>query len=85
MADQIDKFKETFVCKDNKIELNTIDGFQGREMDVIILSLVRSNSNSNIGFVANTRRINVAITRAKYLLVVIGNIETLKKDKFWKN
>ena len=77
MTDQIDKFKEKFVCV-NKIELNIIDGFQGREMDVIILSLFRNNSNSNFGFIGDKRRINVAITRAKYLLVIIGNIKYSK-------
>lgn len=85
MADRINNFKDTFDDDQNNIEFNTIDGFQGREMDVIILSLVRSNKNSNIGFLTDRRRMNVAITRAKYLLVVIGNIKTLKNDTFWKN
>mmetsp|Transcript_63832 Transcript_63832/g.54136 ORF Transcript_63832/g.54136 Transcript_63832/m.54136 type:complete len:86 (+) Transcript_63832:848-1105(+) len=85
MADKINNFKDAFDDDQNNIEFNTIDGFQGREMDVIILSLVRSNKNSNIGFLKDRRRMNVAITRAKYLLVVIGNIKTLKNDKFWKN
>lgn len=85
MADRINNFKDTFDDDQNNIEFNTIDGFQGREMDVIILSLVRSNKNSKIGFLTDRRRMNVAITRAKYLLVVIGNIKTLKNDTFWKN
>lgn len=63
------------------IEVNTIDGFQGREKDVIIFSTVRSGDT--IGFLADTRRMNVAITRAKFGLWVIGKMECLEKNRDW--
>lgn len=78
---QIEKLKETlkhFV----EVEIGTSEYFQGREKQVI-LSTVKSNSN-NVGFLNNERRLNVCLTRAKSLLIVIGNAETLQKDKMWK-
>lgn len=61
-------------------EINSIDAFQGREKDVVILSMVRSNSEGNVGFLGEMRRINVAMTRAKKQLVIIGDSETLSRD-----
>ncbi|APT74995.1 hypothetical protein XO10_00210 [Marinitoga sp. 1135] len=58
--------------------VNTVDGFQGRENDVIILSLTRSNDEGTIGFLKDERRLNVAITRARKKLIIIGDISTLK-------
>lgn len=66
------------------IEVSTIDAFQGQEADVIILSLVRSNPEGKIGFLSDYRRMNVALTRAKKKLVVIGDSATLANDKFYK-
>lgn len=63
--------------KGMQIEVDTIDGFQGQEKDVIYLSLVRSNDRGEIGFLADERRLNVALTRARMLLVVIGDSATL--------
>ena len=61
----------------SKIVVNTIDGFQGQERDVIYISLVRSNEQGEIGFLSDERRMNVALTRAKRKLVVIGDSATI--------
>lgn len=65
------------------IVVNSIDGFQGQERDVIYISLVRSNSNGEIGFLADERRLNVAMTRAKKKLVIIGDMSTLSQSKLF--
>lgn len=76
---------ESIVLKDisQLITIQTIDGFQGQERDVIMISLVRSNSRSEIGFLSDTRRMNVALTRAKKKLVVIGDSATIGNDSFY--
>ncbi len=65
------------------IKVSTVDSFQGQEMTVIIVSLVRSNQDGNIGFLKDYRRMNVALTRAKEQLVVIGDSSTIGLDKFY--
>ena len=65
-----------------KIEVSTVDGFQGREKEVIIISMVRSNAHRNIGFLANEKRMNVAVTRAKRLCVLIGDSHTVSANTF---
>lgn len=66
----------------NRIEVNTVDGFQGREKDVIIISCVRT-SRSGIGFLDDDRRMNVALTRAKKSLIVVGNAQALQCSSSW--
>jgi predicted DNA helicase len=68
-----------------KIVVKTVDGFQGQERDVIYISLVRSNSTKEIGFLNDIRRMNVALTRAKEKLVVIGDSSTLANYPFYKS
>nr|MBA3899531.1 AAA family ATPase [Bacteroidota bacterium] len=65
------------------ISIKTVDGFQGQERDIIYISLVRSNENGDIGFLTDYRRMNVALTRAKKKLVVIGDSATLSYHKFY--
>eukprot|EP00761_Pharyngomonas_kirbyi_P009747 gb/GECH01009765.1/.p1 GENE.gb/GECH01009765.1/~~gb/GECH01009765.1/.p1 ORF type:complete len:861 (+),score=178.79 gb/GECH01009765.1/:1-2583(+) len=67
------------------IQVYTIDGFQGNESEIIILSCVRSSNQRGIGFVQDVRRMNVALTRAQHQLIVLGNSETLSKNKAWSD
>lgn len=66
------------------ITIATVDGFQGQERDVIIISLVRSNENGEIGFLRDLRRMNVAITRARMKLIILGSVSTLTRHPFYK-
>lgn len=66
------------------ISINTVDGFQGQERDIIFISLVRANDEGQIGFLSDLRRMNVAITRARMKLIILGDAETLCKHKFYK-
>ena len=66
------------------ITINTVDGFQGQEKDVIFISLVRANDKGHIGFLNDLRRMNVAITRARMKLVILGNSDTLRKHSFYR-
>lgn len=66
------------------ISVNTVDGFQGQERDMIIVSMVRSNDKGEIGFLSDLRRMNVAMTRAKSKLIIVGNKDTLAHNKFFR-
>jgi len=66
-----------------EVVISTIDSFQGQEKEIVILSLVRSNDESKIGFLADYRRMNVALTRAKEQLFVIGDSSTIGNDPFY--
>lgn len=66
------------------ITVHTVDGFQGQERDVIMISLVRANDNGQIGFLSDLRRMNVAITRARMKLIILGNSATLTKHAFYR-
>ncbi len=65
------------------VEIGSIDSFQGREKEVVILSLVRSNDNGEVGFLSDTRRMNVGMTRARRLLIVIGDSATISRHPFY--
>jgi superfamily I DNA and/or RNA helicase len=79
-------FEENFIIPEDfqsKISVDTIDSFQGQERDVIFISLVRSNQQGSIGFLTDIRRMNVAMTRARKKLVVVGNSETICQNEFY--
>ncbi len=65
------------------ISVNTVDGFQGQERDVIVISMVRSNDDGQIGFLRDLRRMNVAITRARMKLIILGDVPTLTRHPFY--
>ena len=66
------------------ISVNTVDGFQGQERDIIVVSLVRSNDDGQIGFLRDLRRMNVAITRARMKLIIIGDKDTMTRHPFYR-
>jgi superfamily I DNA and/or RNA helicase len=66
------------------ITVNTVDGFQGQERDVILISMVRGNDEGRIGFLGDLRRMNVAITRARMKLIILGDTSTLSKTRFYR-
>ena len=81
--DQVDLLYQH--CKLENIEINTVDGFQGREKEMIIFSSVRSNYKGNIGFLRDLRRLNVALTRARRKLVFIGDSDTISKHETYES
>ena len=76
--------REEFRKDRHLITVNTVDGFQGQERDIIMISLVRSNEHGQIGFLSDLRRMNVAMTRARMKLLIFGNSETLSHSAFYK-
>ncbi len=77
------RWQKFFRTLRGQITVNSVDGFQGQERDVIILSMVRDNEKGTIGFLRDLRRMNVAITRARMKLIILGNAETLSQHKFY--
>lgn len=78
------KKKEFFKPFRQLISVNTVDGFQGQERDVILISLVRANDEGQIGFLRDLRRMNVAITRARMKLIILGDASTMTRHPFYK-
>ena len=78
------KKKEYFKAFRQLITVNTVDGFQGQERDIIVISLVRSNDEGQIGFLRDLRRMNVAITRARMKLIILGDAQTLTRHSFYR-
>ena len=76
--------KEYFRPYRRMITVNTVDGFQGQERDIILISLVRSNDGGDIGFLRDLRRMNVAITRARMKLIILGSAQTMTSHPFYK-
>jgi predicted DNA helicase len=76
--------KEYFKPFRTLISVNTVDGFQGQERDIIVISLVRSNDEGQIGFLRDLRRMNVAITRARMKLIILGDTHTMTRHPFYK-
>jgi superfamily I DNA and/or RNA helicase len=76
--------KEDAVLANLPLTINTIDGFQGQERDVVYISLVRSNPKGQVGFLSDYRRMNVAMTRARKLLVVVGDSATIASHEFYR-
>ena len=67
------------------VEVASVDAFQGREKDYIILSCVRANEHQGIGFLNEPRRLNVALTRARYGVIIVGNPKALSRHSMWNN
>ena len=76
--------KEFFKPYRSLVTVNTVDGFQGQERDVIVISLVRANADGQIGFLSDLRRMNVAITRARMKLIILGDVATMTRHPFYK-
>ncbi len=83
-AAQVKRIKKLLDFEDRVIEVKSVDGFQGREKEIILISFVRSNQEGNIGFLKDLRRLNVALTRAKRKLICIGNSQTLQSNETYK-
>ena len=78
------KLQHYFRRLKRQITVGTVDGFQGQERDVIVISLVRANAEGQIGFLRDLRRMNVAMTRARMKLIIVGNADTLSRHRFYR-
>jgi senataxin len=70
---------------DQRVEVNSVDSFQGRESSIIIFSCVRASGSKGIGFLSDVRRMNVALTRAKHFLFIIARCQTIISNPFWRD
>ena len=77
------KWQKFFRALRRQISVGSVDGFQGQERDVIVISMVRDNDQGTIGFLRDLRRMNVAITRARMKLIILGNADTLARHPFY--
>ena len=66
------------------VKFKTVDAFQGQEKDIVIFNCVRASPNQGIGFLKDVRRLNVAITRPRHFLFIVGNSKTISRNKTWK-
>ena len=82
LFDKVDLLNANLVDAYPEIEIKSVDGFQGREKEVVILSMVRSNPAQNLGFLVEKRRLNVGVTRARRQLVLVCDSQTVSKDEF---
>jgi superfamily I DNA and/or RNA helicase len=81
---QLVRKREFFKPFRTLISVNTVDGFQGQERDIIVISLVRANDEGQIGFLRDLRRMNVAMTRARMKLIILGDRPTLTRHPFYR-
>jgi ATP-dependent RNA/DNA helicase IGHMBP2 len=85
LKDQVEQIPQLHdMANQKRLTIGTVDGFQGQERDIIYISMVRSNERSEIGFLADIRRMNVAMTRARKKLVIVGDSATLSSDPFYQ-
>lgn len=82
---QVALLRQKLQGKYKDLEIKTVDGFQGREKEIIVLSLVRSNKEKQVGFLNDWRRMNVSITRARRALFLVGNRDTISDNPNWKD
>ncbi|KAJ8248898.1 hypothetical protein GJAV_G00228960 [Gymnothorax javanicus] len=82
---QVDLLRQLLSLKHPELEIRSVDGFQGREKEAVVLSLVRSNRKGEVGFLAEDRRLNVAVTRARRHLAVVCDTQTIRQHSFLKS
>jgi superfamily I DNA and/or RNA helicase len=82
---QVQRLRQLLAARiDEGLEVDTVDGFQGREKEAVVVSLTRSNDAGEVGFLADVRRMNVALTRARKKLVVVGDSATVSRHSFYE-
>lgn len=79
---QVRRLRRELLPERPGLEIGTVDGFQGREKEAVVISMVRSNDRGDVGFLADRRRMNVAVTRARRHVAIIGDSATVGRDGF---